>query len=233
MAAMPDASHLIGMDPYAAWDREAARLAEHLRGRPDDDPWWERPSKCEGWTVRDVLAHLLAEQEYFAACLSGSVSDLLQRSGARGATDLASFNALGIEDQAGKPPSQLLAEWVEQDERNRAGFRERGDGRVDTSVGEYPGPWQAWHLASELATHADDIAVPDDADRADRTSWRAPFSRFSLTESKPDLTVEVPAPGRTRVRGDGVDVELDDEALVAAVAGRTDDPALAPLSTAG
>lgn len=230
---MPDDSHLVGIDPYAAWDRESARLADHLRGLADDDPAWDRPSRCAGWTQRDVLAHLLAEQEYFAACLTGTVADLMTRLGARGAVDLESFNAIGIADQAGKPPSQILAEWIDQDERNRAGFRDRGDGMVDSSIGEYPGPWQAWHLASELATHADDIDVPDDADRAERNAWRAPFSRFSLTEGKPELTVEVPGPGRTRVTGHGLDLELLDEPFIAAVAGRSDDPAHAALNTSG
>jgi uncharacterized protein (TIGR03083 family) len=230
---MPDDSHLAGIDPYAAWDREAARLADHLRGRPDDDAEWDAPSECEGWTVRDVLAHLLAEQEYFAACLSGDVADLMQRFGEKGATDLDSFNSIGIALVADRSPSELLAEWIEQDERNRAGFRDRGDSDVDSSVGAYSGRWQAFHLASELATHADDIHVPDDADRAERTAWRAPFSRFAVTESHPHLSVEVTGPGRTRVHGDGIDVELDDETLVAAVAGRSSDPTLTPLNTSG
>ena len=54
-----------------------------------------------------------------------------------------------------------------------------------------------------------------------------------MTESHPHLSVEVTGPGRTRVHGDGIDVELDDETLVAAVAGRSSDPTLAPLNTAG
>ncbi len=144
---MPDDSHLSGIDPYAAWDREAARLADYLRGRPDDDAEWDVPSECEGWTIRDVLAHLLAEQEYFAACLSGDVANLMQRFGAQGATDLDSFNTIGIALVADRSPSELLAEWIEQDEGNRAGFRARGDSDVDSSIGAYPGPWQAFHLA--------------------------------------------------------------------------------------
>ena len=229
---MADDTHLDGLDPCAIWDQESARLDDHLRTLADDDPEWDRPSRCEGWTVRDVLAHLVADQDYFAACLAGDVADLIAGLAARGASDLTQFNALGVADQAGKSPSQLLDELRERDEINRAGFRDRGDSDVDTSVGAYPARWQAFHLASELAIHADDLYVPEtDADRAQRTAWRAPFSRFGLTESHPHLTVEVTAPGRTRVTGDGVALDLDDEALVAAVAGRTTDPALAPLST--
>jgi hypothetical protein len=39
-------------------------------------------------------------------------------------------------------------------------------------------------------------------------------------------------PGRTRVRGDGMDADLDDTTFVAAVAGRLDDTTLSWLSTA-
>ncbi|HJR25193.1 MAG TPA: maleylpyruvate isomerase family mycothiol-dependent enzyme [Acidimicrobiales bacterium] len=230
---MTDERFIEGVDPYDAWDREAARIEAHLATLADDDPAWEQQSRCEAWTVRDVLAHLRATEEYFAACIAFTVSDFLAEVGSRGATDLESFNAVGIADQAGKPPSQLLSEWSAMDATARQGFRERDGGDVDTSVGPYSARWQAFHLASELATHADDMLIPEtDADRPWRTAWRAPFSRFALTETKPDLTVEDPADGRTRVHGSGVDLEVDDETLVAAVAGRIDDPTLAPLSTA-
>jgi uncharacterized protein (TIGR03083 family) len=230
---MPDDRFLEGVDPYDAWDREAARIEAHLATLADDDPVWDEPSRCDGWSRRDLLAHLRADEDYFAANLSGSVNDFMAAVGARGATDLDSFNAVGISDHVSKPPSQILSEWSAKDAENRRGFRERDGGEVDTSVGGYNARWQAFHLASELATHADDLYIPEsDEDRAWRTAWRAPFSRFSLTESKEHLTVEDPAGGRTRVHGDGVDVELDDEALVAAVAGRTDDPSVAALSTA-
>jgi uncharacterized protein (TIGR03083 family) len=230
---MPDERFIEGVDPYDAWASEAARIEAHCASLPDDSPEWERPSKCEGWSVRDVLAHLRATEDYFAACLTGSVSEFLASGGARGATDLESFNALGIADQAGKAPSEILGEWRTLDAEALQGFRARDGGDVDTSVGAYSARWQAFHLASELATHADDMHIPeDDADRAARTAWRAPFSRFSLTEAKGDLTVEDAVDGQTRVHGEGVDLTLDDETLVAAVAGRIDDPTLAPLSTA-
>lgn len=229
---MADDSYLEGVDPCAVWDQESARLDDHLRQLADDDPEWDRPSECDGWSVRDVLAHLVADQDYFAACLAGTVSDFINGFASRGATDLTAFNALGVADQAGKTPTELLDEFRERDEENRSGFRDRGDGEVDTSVGAYSARWQAFHLASEVAIHADDVHVPEsDDDRERRNAWRVPFSRFGLTESHPHLTVEVTGPGRTRVHGEGIDVELDDATLVAAVAGRSTDPALAPLST--
>jgi uncharacterized protein (TIGR03083 family) len=227
---MADERHLDGLDPCALWEAEAVRLDTYLAALADHDPAWEVPSRCADWSARDVLAHLLAEQDYFAACLAGTVGELMAELGARGAVDITTFNAIGIADQAGKPPSQLLAEWRAADAANRDGFRERGDGTVDSSIGEYPARWQAFHLASELATHADDVHLPD-PHTDERLAWRVPFSRFSLGESKEDLTIEAAAGGRTRVSGPGLDVELDGPTFVEAVAGRSDDPALAPLST--
>jgi uncharacterized protein (TIGR03083 family) len=47
------------MDSSAVWqhiDSERANLADLLESLPRAD--WERPSLCEGWSVRDVGAHL-------------------------------------------------------------------------------------------------------------------------------------------------------------------------------
>ncbi len=230
---MPDERFIDGVDPYAAWQAEAARIESYCATLGETDPAWLQPSLCEGWSVRDVLAHMLATEAYFAACLDGTVKAWISGLLERGATDLTSMNAMGIADQADKPPSVMLAEWSAKDADARRRFAERDGGDVDTSVGAYPARWQAFHFASELATHADDMLIPEtDAERPSRNAWRAPFSRFALTEAKEHLTVEDPTDGRTRVHGDGVDLTLDDATLVAAVAGRTHDASLAPLSTA-
>lgn len=47
------------MDSDEVWshiDRERAYLADLLESLPDED--WHRPSLCEGWTIRDVGAHV-------------------------------------------------------------------------------------------------------------------------------------------------------------------------------
>lgn len=207
---MPSDDELAGLDPVELMDQEAARIEAHLSGLPPAD--WLRPSRCDGWTVRDLLAHLAASERYHHACLDGEVSALMQEMGARGATDIAAFNALGIADTSGVPDDELLQQWSRADADTRRRFRERGDGEVDTSVGQYPARWQAFHLAGELAVHADDLFVPvPDSDRADRLDWRVRFSRFALVESKPDVTVEASA-GRTRVVGG--DLEVDRKSVV-------------------
>jgi len=216
-----DDRELAGLDPYDLLDEEAARLDAFFSGLSDEQ--WRQPSRCEGWTVRDVLSHLASGEDYHRACLDGAVADLFAKFAERGVTDLHTANALGVSDYNALSAPEAIEHWRAADADTRRRFRERGDGKVDTSVGEYPARWQAFHVASELATHADDVGVPikDDDERRHRLGWRVPFSRFALTEVKPDLTIRVD--GERTVVGDGAtDVELDGDELVEAVAGRLD-----------
>ncbi len=218
---MTDDRELGGLDPFALLDREAGRLDAYLSGLGESG--WERASRCAGWTVRDVLGHLAAGEDYHRACLDGTVAGFLVRFAERGATDLDSVNALGVADYAALPPAEALARWRAADADNRRRFRERGDGVVDTSIGDYPCRWQAFHVAAELATHADDIGVPvTPGEQAERTAWRARYSRFALAEAKPQLRIR-PAGARTAVTSGPDTVELDDNELIEAVMGRLDE----------
>ena len=117
-------------------------------------------SRCAGWSVRDVLAHMLSSEQYNAACLDGTVGDFLASLGARGATDLTSANELGIRELDDHSTAQLIKGWHDANAQTIAGFRGRDGSDIDSSVGAYPARWQAFHLAFELATHADDVGVP-------------------------------------------------------------------------
>jgi uncharacterized protein (TIGR03083 family) len=215
---MTDDRELEGLNPYACLDEEADRIDRFFSGLSDEDA--ARPSRCAGWSVRDVLAHLRAGEEYHQACLDGRVAALLAEAEARGGRDLDSFNELGVRDQDGKSVAQLLAEWRPLNADTRRRFRERGDGVVDTSVGDYPARWQAVHVAAELATHADDCGVPvPEADRARRRDWRARYSRFALAEVRPDVAVAALDGGRTRVGS----FEVDDDTLIEGVVARLDE----------
>jgi uncharacterized protein (TIGR03083 family) len=214
----PASRELEGLDPWDLLDGEAARIDAHLRSLPAER--WTAATRCEKWDVRAVLAHLAASEEYHQACVHGEVAGLFTRMAERGATDIEAFNDLGVADRADRSAAELLAEWRTANAQTRRDFRERGDAAIDTSVGDYPNRLQSFHVAGELATHADDIGVPvSDAEREARLAWRARFSRFALREAKPDLEVEGES-GTTRVRGGGVDVTVADHELVEAVAGR-------------
>ena len=131
-----------------------------------------------------------------------------------------SFNALGVTDRADRTIGELLDEWRARCGRSRAELRRLDGQQMTTGAGPYPVRWQAWHLASELATHADDIAVPETGEEpTSRLHWRVRFAKFALDETRPDVTVE-PVDGGTLVRSDDVEAVLDDAELTAAVNGR-------------
>src|SRR5205807_9816212 len=135
------------------------------------------------------------------ACLDGTVQQFLGEMGAKGATDLATANDIGIREFDGRTPSQVLDTWRGSASENREAFRARDGGDVDSSVGAYPARWQAFHLAFELATHADDIGVPVSASERDaRVAWQTRFGRFALKEAKGDLVIEG-HDGHTTIKG--------------------------------
>ncbi len=215
---MVDDHDLTGLDPYVLMASEAGRLDRFFASARADD--WKKPTRCEGWSVRDLLAHLAASEDYNRACLDGTVQQFLADVGAKGAVDLASANEIGIHEFDGRTPDQILETWRASGAENRAAFAARDGADVDSSVGAYPARWQAFHLAFELATHADDADVPvEPSEAAARAEWQARFGRFAIKELKPDLAIEA-SNGRTRVRGEGVDVDLSDEEFVQAVAAR-------------
>jgi len=215
---MADDEDLAGLDPYELMAIEASRLDQFFASAGAGE--WSKPTRCEGWSVRDVLAHLAATEDYHRACLDGTVKQFVADVGAKGGVDLASANEIGVRAFDDRTPEQILETWRARNAENRAGFRARDGGDVDSSIGTYPARRQAFHIAFELATHADDVGVPvSGGEAAYRTGWLARFSRSALEELKPDLTIEA-TNGRAHVKGEGVDVELADEQFVQAVAAR-------------
>lgn len=215
---MADQRGLEGRDPYELMDRESERLSTRFASLGAAD--WAVPSGCEGWSVRDLLAHLVAVEEYFGACLGWTVGELMQRYGEAGATSLDDVNAIGVANSEGKKPEELLATWAERNGANRAGWRAADRNDVDTSVGAYPGRLQAFHIAFEYAIHANDAHTPvSDDERDARQDWLAAIAWFALTEVQAGTTVERNNGGYVvRFGDDEVTVERDD--FVAGVSGR-------------
>ena len=222
---MPDDAVLDGLDPYDLMEAEAARLDAYFAGLDSGD--WARPSACTDWSTQDMLAHLAGSEEYNHACLDDALPAFMESLGQRGVTDMDSFNAVGVADRAGRSSDDLLAEWRQTCGRTTRELRARNGGDIPTMVGPYPARWQAFHLASELATHADDVGVPvTDAEAAARADWRRRFAVFVLGEMKPDVDV-ASVEGGTKVRAGGDEAVLSDAELIAVTNGRL--PADHPL----
>lgn len=215
---MTDERDLEGRNPYDLMDAEAGRLDRYFSGLGESD--WEKPSRCAGWSVRDVLAHLLSSEDYHHACIQGTVAALMTSVAEKGATDLGVANEIGIRELDDRSTDQLLDDWRRANAETRADFRERDGDNVDTTIGAYPGRWQAFHLALELAVHADDVGVPVDPDEAaGRLAWEAAVARFALKEYDKGLDI-AGRDGTTQVSGDGIDADLPDEVFVGAVSAR-------------
>src|SRR3954452_23449296 len=100
---------LAGLDPVELMEQEANRIAAFAERLPDDG--WNAATRCDGWTVRDLMAHLEATEDYFEACLDGTVAAFIQRFLDRGASDIGAFNDMGIADRADVPNDALVASW--------------------------------------------------------------------------------------------------------------------------
>jgi hypothetical protein len=179
--------------------------------------------------VRDLLAHLASTEGYHRACLDDTLDAFVKRGLEAGASDLAGFNEWGIRAYDDRTESEILAEWQRDRADTTRRMRARDGGTMTTMVPDYPVRLQAFHTATELATHADDVGVPvAPAEAAARTDWRARFNRFALAEGGRDVEV-VARDGRNRVRAAGAEGELSDADFVEAVAGRL--PADYPLAS--
>ena len=203
-----------GTDPYLLMEHEAERIDGFASSLDPDG--WRAPSACAGWSRHDLMAHLAGSEEYNHACLEDTIEALMARAGAAGVTDLHGFNQWTVDARRDVDHPALLREWRHAVRTTRQGLAGRDGGDIPTMVGPYPARRQAFHLAAELATHADDLRIPvSDAELPKRAGWRARATRFFLAEIHPEVTTEA-VDGGTRVTvGDQVAV-LPDPVLVAA-----------------
>jgi uncharacterized protein (TIGR03083 family) len=223
---MADMTFVQGFDPYGFADTESARLEAFLRSLSGDD--WNAPSGCSKWNRFELLCHLAGTEVYDAACLAGTVAGLLTQLMEAGVTDVGGANTHLMEPFLEMQPDDVFDTWVVGSAATRAGFRQRADGMVDSSVGEYPARQQAFHIAAEVATHGDDMGTPD-RDEPSRVAWLAAFSRFSLAEQNESLTIEA-VDGGTSIVGEGVEITLDDRTFIDAVSGRAGDVVTADVT---
>jgi uncharacterized protein (TIGR03083 family) len=216
---MIDDSELRDLDPFTLLDGEARRLEGFFASLSGDD--WLRETRCAGWRRRELLAHLAASEEYNHATLDATVPALVERATAAGAQGLDAFNAWGVQEREDRTVEELLAEWRHACADTRHRLRDRGwDGTLATFVGPYPAGLQAFHLAMELAVHADDMGVPvANGERRLRGGWQVRFARFTVREYERAVEIVPDAEGN-RISAGGVEVVIDDEGLVDACAAR-------------
>lgn len=227
-AMIMNVTELADLNPFDLFDAEADRLDRFFSRL--DDARWRRPSRCAGWTVRDVLAHLAGEEAYNHACLDGDMSGFLALLHDAGVSGVHEFNEWSVRRRRDLPVAEVLAEWRTANGITRARMRERGfDSELTTLAGPYPNGLQAFHYASEYATHADDVGAPvEPGEEPGRTRWRARVAEFVLDEQGRPAEVDR-VNGRYRVVvGDRREEMTEGEFVSATVARLPDDHPLDP-----
>ncbi len=215
---MVDDQDLAGLDPYDLMATEAARLDAYLAHASADD--WNKPTRCEGWNARGLLAHLAASEDYNQACLDGTVQEFLADIGAKGAVDLASANEIGIREFDDQTPEQILDTWRAPEcaePRRLPGPRRRRRRQ------------QRRRVSRTLAGVPPRVRARDPRRRRRGSGHRGRGARSHrvagalrpLRAQGVEARVDLESSGdRTHVKGEGVDIELPDEQFVQAVAAR-------------
>lgn len=117
---------------------EASRVVTDLQL----DGQWERPTPCEGWTVRELLGHLTSEHLWAPHLLRG---ETLEQVGSRYDGDVLGEDPVGAWRRA--ITGSVLA-WGQADP----------DGTVHTSMGQIPLEEYASQMLVDLTVHAWDLA---------------------------------------------------------------------------
>jgi uncharacterized protein (TIGR03083 family) len=95
-------------DPAVPLLRQRHRLAALLAGL--DEPQWATASRCEGWSVQDVIAHLVTTNQFWAFSVAAAL-------GGEPTRFLATFDPVAspaelVEAVRSQSPDQTLADFV-------------------------------------------------------------------------------------------------------------------------
>lgn len=175
-------------------------LAALLRDLSEDE--WAVPSLCEGWTVRDVAAHVMRSVTITPFEMAGALVRFRGR-----------YNALVAEDArqaARRPVAELLAEFERHDGSRRHPF---GTSVVDPLL--------------DVLVHTQDIAVPlgrthpMPVDPAVVAAHRAHRIGFLFKDSTVGRELEIRATDADFAVGTGPLVEGPTHAVLLLLTGRT------------
>ena len=236
-------------DILIALDAQHAQLAELVDACANDD--WERPTRCEGWDVASVLAHLALTDEGAIASARGEFdhhADGLLGTRERQTVSVDDAAAAEVEAERAAGGEKIRQRWYDASETMRAEFHARDPHtRVTWVAGKLSLQTLATTRLSECWIHTDDIAdalgialPPTDRLRfIARLAWRTlpyAFQRADTAMHGPvalDLTgphgeqwrFDPDSPALTTIRGSAIEF--------CEVAARRLDPAATSLVATG
>ena len=140
--------------------RQRRRFETLLAGLTDDD--WRARTRCEGWTVQDVAAHLVGVNAFWqmsiTAGLAGAPTRVLTN------FDPASTPTLLIEPMRALPPGEVLAQLVASHDSLLGVFADLDDAgwatAAETPAGHVPIRLLAFHALWDCWIHERDVALP-------------------------------------------------------------------------
>jgi uncharacterized protein (TIGR03084 family) len=99
------------MDEISALAEQQAELSGLLKPLPDDD--WSRPSRCEGWSVADVVLHLAQTNEMAIGSAQRRFTEALATltAGVEAAGNVDDGADLMVRHERGMPISTLFDRW--------------------------------------------------------------------------------------------------------------------------
>ncbi|MGH9235549.1 MAG: maleylpyruvate isomerase family mycothiol-dependent enzyme [Acidimicrobiales bacterium] len=129
---------------------------------PLDDAGWARPSRCEGWTVCDVVLHLAQTNEMAIGSTQGRFDEVAAAlaEGLPPATSVDEGAGLMVARERGRPPAEVRARWQEGANTLRHELsRIEPDRRVQWVAGELSARTLATTRLAETWIHTGDVAV--------------------------------------------------------------------------
>lgn len=143
----------------SGWEEQQAELDGLIN--PIDDAVWATQSRCDGWTVSDVVLHLAQTNEMALGSLRGRFNDVLNEL----ARDLSPSNnvddgaALMVEHQRGAPPVEVYARWKGIVDELQKAFRAADErDKVPWVVGNLSARTLCTTRLAETWIHTNDIA---------------------------------------------------------------------------
>jgi len=145
-------------NPFAAVDRQRMRFLATLRAL--DDAQWDAPSRCDKWSVKDVVSHLAGTDQFWqisvAAALRGEPTRILTN------FDPVATPEAMVDSMRAQSPAEVLAQY----ERNVNNLIDTLSRVTDWSVlaeappGHLPVNVTALHALWDSWVHERDIVIP-------------------------------------------------------------------------
>lgn len=219
------------MDELSALTEQQQELSDLLVPLRDDD--WSRPSRCEGWSVADVVLHLAQTNEMAIGSAQGRFTDALATltAGVQAAGNVDDGADLMVRHQRGAPPEAVRERWQQSADGLRAAISDNDPRRrVDWVAGTLTVRTLTVTRLAETWIHTGDVADALDSTLLPaarlryiaRLAWRTlpyAFTRAGRDLSGP-VAFELEGPSgekwsfmpdedaSTIIRGDGVELCL-------------------------